>query len=163
MFSAVPVICSVKLPANIPSSAGSLSAASGMGRQHPDLIILLSTSPGSLGYHILMKQGISYPPGCLHAEPRTIFLVLPQSMSHEHEKHLISPQQLHLFPTDPPLLQCPQNPQQIALSCFLPPKPAGWGLLVAVCMVSECQAPAAALPGTETPTVPAPAAPGAPG
>lgn len=42
-------------------------------------------------------------------------------------KHLMAPQQLHLFPTDPPLLQYPQNPQQIALSCFLPPKPAGLG------------------------------------
>lgn len=83
MFSAVPVICCVKLPANTPSSAGSLSAACGMSRLHPDLLILLSTSPGSLGYHSLMKQSISYPPGCLHAEPRTILLVLPQSMSHE--------------------------------------------------------------------------------
>lgn len=73
MFCAVPVICRVKLPANTPSSAGSLSAASGMSRLRPDLLILLSTSPGSLGYHSLTEQGISSPPGCLRAEPRTIF------------------------------------------------------------------------------------------
>lgn len=165
MFSAVPVICCMKLPANTAGSASSLSAASGMNRLHPDLLILLSTSPGFLGYHSLTKQGISYPPGCVHAEPRTIWLVLPQSTSHEYDKHLMPPQQLHLFPTDPSLLQCPQNPQQSVLSCFLPPKPAGWraaGAPGSLCMVGECQAPAVALPGTETPTVPTPAASGVP-
>lgn len=70
-----------------------------------------------------------------------------------HNSYTSSPQTLHC---------CNKPPSRLTSGASWPPNLLGGGLLVAVCMVSECWAPAAALPGTETPPVPDSAAAGAP-